>query len=276
MISKIFGFGLLFALLLNVGFAQEESLIDEGQDGAAVADTSGEEDLFGGDFFNDLDSFLEQGATADEGAVDDPLMSGGSEDPVVMDEGILDPIGETAGEAVLEDESEDLQSSAMGVSGNLPDSAQVTLSVINISQDNADALQVGARAGDVLQYAISLNSTVEDVVDYVPMIDVSNLTSAVEFTNTGFGVLENGALTFPAYSHQAPCEQTFTFFVRVNEDCGQLTSLSASSLETGSVNVALNCGLTKTGPTQRFYLMLGLIMLVLALGFGLSTRSKTS
>jgi|GEM_PF-7028175 len=72
-----------------------------------------------------------------------------------------------------------------------------------------------------------------------------------------------------------PCEQVFTFFVRILEDCGSVTSVSASSDGAGSVSVPLNCGLSETGPTQRWFLLAGMIMLLITLMFGFSAR-KTS
>jgi len=114
------------------------------------------------------------------------------------------------------------------------------------------------------------------VVNYVPSINVAGIESVVEFTNTGFGVRENGMIVYPAYSHQAPCTQAFTFFVRVNEDCGEMTSISVTNTEAGAVSVPLNCGLAQTGPSQGFYLIAGLSMVALTLVFSLFGRRRSS
>ena len=132
----------------------------------------------------------------------------------------------------------------------LPASATTTLSVVNISQNNANALETGARPGDVLRYEFAFNSETEDVKDYVAQINVSGLGNAVDFTDTGVGVLENGIITFPSYSQNAPCDQTYTFFVQVKDDCGDVDVVTVSS-EDRTIRVNLNCGLSQTGPASN-------------------------
>ena len=250
---KFLGFALILSLIINPVFAQEENLLEDD----AVVVAPAEDEIFGGDFFSDLDSFLEDtGAEPAEALI---------EAPVEMDE--VTPTLET---------TETLQSSANGSSIGLPSSSEVTLTVTNISQDNADATSSGARPGDVLRYEITLNSAIEDVSNYVPVINVAGIESVVEFTNTGFGVRENGTVVYPAYSHKAPCTQAFTFFVRVKEDCGEMTALNVSNSVAGNVSVPLNCGLAQTGPSQTLFLLAGVMMLVLTFAFGMFGRGKTS
>lgn len=269
--TKLLGLALVLSLLFSPAFAQDESLLD---DESTAADTTGSDDLFGDDFFGDLDSFLEEETTTEES---DILEETSASDPVeTIDEGQLEPVANTETETTtLEGGGETLQSSA-GASTGLPSSAVARLSVINISQENADAMQSGARPGDVLRYEISLNSATDDVVNYIPVINVAGIDAVVEFTNTGFGVMENGNIVYPAYSHQAPCEQVFTFFVRVLEDCKEMTSLSVVSTDAGTVVVPLSCGLSETGPAQRWFLLAGMIMLLLTLMFSFSSRSKAN
>jgi len=261
--SKLLGFALILSLMFSPVFAQ---LIEEE---TAPASDSGEEDLFGGDFISDLDSFLEEDMGDD--MIADPI----SED-LLME--IPDDTMPMSGELEDTGADESFQSSPiMGSmsSGSLPSSAEVTLSVVNVSQDNADASQSGARPGDVLRYEILLNSPTEDVSNYVPSINVSGIESVVEFTNTGFGVRENGNIMYPAYSQSAPCSQAFTFFVRINEDCSSLTSMAVSNSEAGSVSVPLNCGLAQTGPSQSFFLMAGLMMILLTVVFTAFGRNRS-
>jgi len=239
-------------------FAQEEELLIEEESAATT-----EDDLFSGDFFSDLDSFLEE--SSDETNANDAV------EPTAEDS-LIEPVSNNQ---VEESAEESLQSSASGSSQGLPSSAQVTLTVTNVSQDNANATQSGARPGDVLRYEITLNSQTDDVVNYVPSVNVSGIEKVVEFTNTGFGVRESGSIVYPAYSNQAPCTQAFTFFVRVLDDCADLTALSVSTPQAGSVSVPLNCGLAQTGPSQSLFLLAGLMMLVLTLIFGVFSR-KTS
>ncbi len=259
---KFLGFALTLALLINPAFAQEEILLEDD----ATTALSAEDDIFGGDFFSDLDSFLEDTGTetdANAALVTEPeamLIS----DPAEADE--VTPL----------DTTETLQSSANTSLTGLPSSAEVTMSVTNISQDNADATASGARPGDVLRYEITLNSKTEDVSNYVSSINVSGIESVVEFTNTGFGVIENGMIVYPAYSNKAPCIQAFTFFVRVKADCADMKALNVSNSVAGNVSVPLNCGLTQTGPSQTFFLLAGVIMLLLTFVFGVFGRRKTS
>lgn len=263
---KFLGFALMLALLINPVFAQEEDLLE---DDAAI-ETPPADDIFGGDFFSDLDSFLED--TDDTPEVLVPL------EPAPTEALIVDPIsnqvGETTPAITPVTTPETLQGSASSL--GLPSSSEVKMSVTNVSQDNADATTSGARPGDVLRYEISLNSATEDVSNYVPSINVSGIESVVEFTNTGFGVIENGMVVYPAYSHKAPCTQAFTFFVRVKEDCAQMTALNVSNSEAGNVAVPLNCGLAQTGPSQTLFLLAGVLMLLLTFAFGMFGRSKTS
>lgn len=279
--TQLLGFVLMFSLLFNVGFAQE-SLLDDGGD---TGTDSGTGDLFGDDFFSDLDSFLEEAPAGDGGGeLEAPIppapSSDGGEDLLGGLEDLLSeaPIGglDEVSAPVAGGGSEDLQSSAFGQPGVLPNSAQVNLTVTNISQDDQNAQVVGARPGDVLAYTISLNSPTEDVIDFIPTVNIANISSMVEFTDTGFGVRENGNIIYPAYSHQAPCEQEFTFFVRVLDQCVEGASLQVSSPETGGTAVNLNCGLAQTGPTQQLFLLLGLVMLIVTLFFTFSARSKHS
>jgi len=277
--TKLLGIGLVFSLLVSPAWAQEEALLED-EAPTPVAEDDGGEDLFGDDFFSDLDSFLEQ----EDGAGDqlvaeeeapapvpdpEPEPERGSEIEVLPEE---EEIAAPAPELEVDAGTEELQSSAFGNPGSLPSSADVSLSVINISQDNTNAVSSGVRPGDVLRYEVSMSSALEDVVDYVPVVDVSAITDMVEFTNTGLGLLEGGRITYPAYSHKAPCEQVFTFFVRVLDNCDNGSALRVSSPETGAVSVNLDCGLTQTGPTQQWFLLAGLVMLIAALMFTVGTR----
>lgn len=266
--TKLLGFALMFSLLFSPAFAQDGELLIEEEP------SSGGDDLFGGDFFSDLDSFLEE--ESDEIiTLPSPDSSGGTFTSPET-EPTLDPISNPADTGSPEDALHSSFPLTPTSAGVLPSSATVVMSVVNTSQDNADATQSGARPGDVLRYEIMLNSQTEDVVNFVPSINVSGIEAVVEFTNTGFGVLNAGQLVYPAYSHQAPCTQAFTFFVRVKDDCGSITSMTVTNAEAGSVVVPLNCGLAQTGPSQTFYLIAGLLMIMLTIVFSVFGRSRSS
>ena len=164
------------------------------------------------------------------------------------------------------------ESNPAASTAGLPSSATKTLSVVNISQNNQDALASGARAGDILRYQYVIDSQSEDVKNYVAQVDLSGLTNAVNFTDVGLGTVSGSMLTFPAYSQAAPCNQIYTFFVQVKEDCGDLKAVNVSAGDK-SIRVNLNCGLTKVGPGNPTW-MWGLAIILGALGMMVLARRK--
>lgn len=215
-----------FSLIFNVSFAQEADPFD---------------DLLPSDDF---------GITAESDDIFADVNSGGV---VVENPGAF--VDVAPGNVIVETQN----SSATG----LPGSASKTLSVTNISMDNADALSSGARAGDVLRYSFKIQSQTEGVNNFVPRFDVSGLMGKVDFTELGLGQLNGNQLVFPAYSNKAPCEQEFTFFVQV-KDCSQISTKSLStSIEGRNANLNVSCGLTPTGPSQ--YLMYGSVLAIIML-----------
>lgn len=153
----------------------------------------------------------------------------------------------------------------------LPSTAEVTFSVVNISQENKDAQQVGANNGDVLRYEILINSATEDVSDYVATLDLENLLGVTEIIDTGLGELTETQLSFPAFSQAAPCEKVFTFFVRV-KPCDGKNSVEVT-VNGKTTKVTLNCGLTESGPGFTWKLMI-LLAVGTMLIFGFSFRRK--
>lgn len=106
-------------------------------------------------------------------------------------------------------------------------SPEASLTVINASQDNQDALVVGARPGDILRFEYTLESQIE-INDFVPMIALGDFSGGT-VTDPGVGVLEAGNLVFPMIENQIPpIQESYTFFVRVNEQCGGQTTLELS------------------------------------------------
>ena len=145
---------------------------------------------------------------------------------------------------------------------SIPDSAQLSFSVVNISQDNKDASLSGAVAGDILRYELVLNSETEDILDYEAFIDVSGLVDQVEFTDLGLGSLQDGIIAFPSFSKAAPCKQVFSFFVQVKE-CKEGQSSLRADAEGQSAQVPRNCDLSATGPAPNWILLMGVLVLCL-------------
>ncbi|MCK5461301.1 hypothetical protein KAI58_04940 [Candidatus Gracilibacteria bacterium] len=154
----------------------------------------------------------------------------------------------------------------------LPTTADVTFSVLNVSQENKDAQQIGANNGDVLRYEILISSDEEDVVNYITTVDLTNLLEATEIIDTGFGELTGTQLGFPAFSQTVPCEKSFSFFVRV-KPCDGNASVEVS-VNGKTTKVMLNCGLTESGSSFSWKLMV-LLGVGTMIFFGFSFRRKS-
>ena len=136
---------------------------------------------------------------------------------------------------------------------------EVDIAVVNISQDNKNALSVGARVGDVLKYEIAIRSQTSNAVEFETQIDVSHVLQATEIIDAGLGQLDGEALVFPAFTQVAPYEKDFSFFTRVIEDCGGLNTLEVTAHGV-TKKVDLACGLTDSGPGMEFALMIVLML----------------
>ncbi len=147
----------------------------------------------------------------------------------------------------------------------LPLSTEVSVSVMNISQDNADAKQVGARPGDILRYALSIRSESEDVVEYVPQMDIGDILERAAVVNAGMGEVVENILTFPVFTKAAPYEQEFTFFVRVKSCSGDPKITFNVEGVNGDVQVQ-GCALASSGASQAWGMFtivgIGLLLLV--------------
>lgn len=170
---------------------------------------------------------------------------------------------------------------------DMPPNENIT--VINASQDNQDALMVGARPGDILRFQYTVQSDTE-LSNFVPMLSLGDFSGGT-VTDAGQGVLDAGNLVFPMLENGIPpVQENYTFFVRVNEQCGGQTMLNVSPQ--GGVPVMVNlvecsqtggegscygpngCGtdLPSTGPqTTVISLILG-ILGVFLVGFLLGRR----
>ena len=136
---------------------------------------------------------------------------------------------------------------------------EVDVNVVNISQDNKNALSVGARVGDVLKYEVSVRSQIDNAVGFETQIDVSQVLQATEIIDAGLGTLDGEDLAFPGFTQVAPYEKDFSFFARVIEGCGGLDVLEVSAHGV-TKKVDLACGLADTGPGMEFAFMIVLML----------------
>jgi hypothetical protein len=123
----------------------------------------------------------------------------------------------------------------------------------NISQANQDATVVGARAGDTIKYEITFGSQNTDVTNFVASVNIQEVLQAATLIDAGLGTLTGNTLIFPSYSHAAPCQKKFSFFVRVKKDCGIIQSMDATANNAITRNVTLDCEpviVPKTGPSS--------------------------
>lgn len=137
--------------------------------------------------------------------------------------------------------------SGIALAQALPESATLEFHIINASQENADAMDVGAQAGDVLRYELMLSSETEDVMGFETSVDLTQILKAGEVIDTGLGEIDGNILTFPSVDKSAPCTHEFTFFVRIGQNCGGMQTLPVR-WEGINRNITLHCGLAPTGP----------------------------
>ncbi|MCB9809527.1 hypothetical protein H6771_00940 [Candidatus Peribacteria bacterium] len=168
-----------------------------------------------------------------------------------------------------------------GVAGaqSLPSGASTSLSVVNMSQGNADATTVVAQPGDVLRYSLKLTSATADVKDYIAQFDVSGLLSTgAVLIDTQNATRSGNMLTYPAYSGQAPCEQEFVFVARV-KDCGDAGMTVTAAGHSVTVDGAM-CSeeppvLTTVGPGMHWFVV-GVLVLFGLLCIAVVPRRKAS
>ncbi len=153
----------------------------------------------------------------------------------------------------------------------LPVSAEVNFSVINVSQDNADATRVGVRSGDVLRYEIAIRG--EDLLEesMTTNIDLSDLLPDATMVNAGGGTLDDTMLSFPEDFCLTCDGQVFSFFVRANEACTEGETLDVIFNEQNLI-VPVYCELVDSGPGS---LIIALLALVLLFGYALLSRRET-
>ncbi len=135
--------------------------------------------------------------------------------------------------------------------------------VFNVSQQNSDAEVSGARIGDVLRYEFIIDSPKNDVVNFVTSLNINDIINSAEIVDSGLGNINEGVITFPAFTQQAPCKKVFSFFARI-KDCTGDKNLTASG-HNQSVTVPLNCELAKSGPSSKMimYLTLGVVSFIM-------------
>ena len=150
-----------------------------------------------------------------------------------------------------------------------PVSAAVDFSVINVSQDNADATRVGVRAGDVLRYEIAitgedLNTSVETVVD------LRDALADATMVNKGGGTLSEPMLSFPENFCFTCDEQVFSFWIRANDECVNGETIDMT-FDDQTLIVPVHCELADSGPGS---LIIAALALVLFMGYAVLSWRK--
>ena len=150
-------------------------------------------------------------------------------------------------------------------SAPLPSSAEVSLTATNISQENADATEIGANSGDVIRYDLEIKSQTAKIENYSASIQLDPLFAQnFEIVDLGMGRQQSSEIVFDPVTASAPSSQMMTFFARVKAQCADKTSILVES-ESAATSVKLSCQLSATGPSLGVWLLL---ILAAGLGFG--------
>lgn len=145
-----------------------------------------------------------------------------------------------------------------------PVAAAVDLQVQNVSQDNLNAVRVGANAGDVLRYEVKISGE-EDLLE--TQVDLSNVLDSATLVNAGGGAMEGMVLSYPENFCLTCDSQEFSFFVRANKDCQAGDSLDLT-MNDESVSVLLNCdGLAKSGPAPLVFAIVAMVVILASVMF---------
>ncbi len=146
----------------------------------------------------------------------------------------------------------------------VPVSAAIDFSVQNVSQDNLNATRIGVRSGDVLRYEIAISGA--DLNEFAKTeVDLSDVLALSQIVNVGGGTLNGTTLVFPEGFCLTCDGQTFSFFVRANEECVEGETIDVTYNEQ-ALSVPLQCGLADSGPGM---LIVAILALFLILGYTL-------
>jgi len=148
------------------------------------------------------------------------------------------------------------------VFAQVPPGVVVDYSVENTSHDNRNAQSMGAAPGDVLRYKLEISSPSENITNFLPVMDVTQILAQGELIDTGFGQLNGNMLEYPLVNGLAPYQSEYTFFMRVNQPCRADRIVSTALGQT--TNVPLSCDgepLSSSGPAGGTVIALAVFML---------------
>ncbi len=154
---------------------------------------------------------------------------------------------------------------ALGILFALPAAAAVDIQVQNVSQDNANAVRVGANAGDVLRYEISISGEAEEGME--TRVDLSRVLNSAAIVNAGGGAIEGTTLVFPEDFCLTCGSQNFSFFVRPNSTCQNGDTLDVA-FAGENLSVSLNCDeLAESGPAPLVFAIVAMIVILASVMF---------
>ncbi len=99
-------------------------------------------------------------------------------------------------------------------SGALPLSTEIAILAKNIVL-NKDATDVGVRPGDTFKISFLIKSETENIKNFVPMIDISELSKVADIITMETGKIQGDKVVFPPYSARAPCEESFDIIAKI-------------------------------------------------------------
>lgn len=155
---------------------------------------------------------------------------------------------------------------ALGILFALPASAAIDFQVQNVSQDNSNAVRVGANPGDVIRYEVSISG--EEPEGMMRDVDLSEVLNSSTMVNAGGGTLVGDLLLQYPEEFCSTCDnQVFSFFVRVNPECVNGDVLEAE-VEGELSRVRLNCDeLAESGPAPLAFAVLAMIVILASVMF---------
>ena len=151
----------------------------------------------------------------------------------------------------------------------------IHLNVLNVSENNQDAMSIGARPGDILRYELQINSD-QSVSNLTPEIEVKDLLTKAQIVDAGLAKQSDSKLNFPILEKNPPVSETYTFFARVNKECPsedmRNINVSGHGQET---NVKIICGLAKSGTDYKNILITFVIVLVVGIASLILKKKQT-
>ena len=205
---KNFTFAFVFCLLLSA-FSLSYANQSQGNDDLSLADLPEMEEL------NDMFSDIEEDEKIISEAVDEEE---NTEESLSSQDSKTEKADEISNEPDEEKQSESIMHQAASTEKT---PLEVDFSVVNISQNNTNAVMTGVNAGDLLRYNVLLKGR-GNVSDYEPKIIAKTNIDYTEMIEMGQGeIADDQSIVFPQFSiasNPPSWSKVYTFTLRVRKN----------------------------------------------------------